>query len=58
MAMSSLEVGKVLLVSPDGLLKLLNVLGTALPERCLSLPVPLLPFLRGRIDLTSWLALL
>jgi hypothetical protein len=56
--MSSLEVGKVLLVSPDGLLKLLNVLGTALPERCLSLPVPLLPFLRGRIDLTSWLALL
>jgi hypothetical protein len=45
MTMSSLKVGQVLLVSPDGLLQLLNVLGPALSEGGLGLTVPLLPFL-------------
>ena len=35
----------------DGLLELLDVLGTPLPKRGLRLAVPLLPFLRCGVDL-------
>jgi hypothetical protein len=56
MAMSSLKVGQVLLVSPDGLLELLNVLGAALTECCLGLAIPLLSLLGCRIDLPAALA--
>jgi hypothetical protein len=45
MAVSSLEVGQVLLMGPDGLLELLDVLGSALSEGRLRLAIPLLPFL-------------
>ncbi len=45
MAMGGLEVGEVLLMSSDGLLELLDVLGPALSECRLSLAIPLLPLL-------------
>ena len=56
MTMSGLQVGQVLLMSSDGFFKLLDVLSAALTESCLSLAVPLLALLRGRIDLPTMLA--
>lgn len=49
--MRRLQVVEVLLVDLDGLLELLDVLGTPLPESSLRLAVPLLPFLRCGVDL-------
>lgn len=49
--MSSIQVSQGLLLDTDGLLELLDVLGSALPKSCLSLAVSLLPLLCGRIDL-------
>lgn len=46
-----MQVVEVLLVDLDGLLELLDVLGTPLPESSLRLAVPLLPFLRCGVDL-------
>lgn len=51
MAMSRLKVGQVLLMSPDGLLKLLDVLGATFPKSCLGLTVSLLSLFGSRIDL-------
>lgn len=45
-----LKVGEVLLMGANGLLQLLDVLGSPFSESRLSLPVSLLPFFRGRID--------
>jgi hypothetical protein len=56
MAMSSLKIGQVLLVSPDGLLQLFDVLSPAFSEGSLSLPVSLLSLLRCCIDLPTALA--
>lgn len=53
MAMSSLEVGEVLLVSSDGFLELLDILGPALSEGRLGLAVSLLPLLGSCVDLTA-----
>lgn len=55
MAMGSLEVSQVLLMGADGLLELLDVLGSALTKSSLGLTVPLLSLLRCRIDLLCWL---
>lgn len=49
--MSGIEVGQRLLLDTDGLLKLLDVLCSPLTESSLSLPVPLLSLLCGRIYL-------
>lgn len=49
--MSSVQIGQRLLLDTDGLLELLDVLGTPLAESSLSLPVPLLSLLRGRVYL-------
>jgi hypothetical protein len=48
--MGSLEVVKIGLVHPDSLLQLLYILCAPLPERSLSLAVPLLAFLGSGID--------
>jgi hypothetical protein len=55
-AMSSLEIGQVLLVGADGFFQLLDVLGPPLTESGLGLAVSLLPFLRRSIDLRAALA--
>jgi hypothetical protein len=56
MAMGSLKVGQILLMSPDGFLELLDVLGPALSESRLSLTVPLFSLLGSCIDLAAALA--
>lgn len=57
MTVSALELVEVLFVNPDGLLQLLDVLGSALPEGGLGLTVPLLSFLRGCVYLLAVRAL-
>ena len=54
--MSGLKIGEVLLMGADGLLELLDVLGSPFPEGGLSLTVPLLPLLRRRVYLWTKLA--
>lgn len=49
--MSSIQISQRLLLDTDSLFKLLDVLGSPLSKRCLSLAVSLLPLLCGRIDL-------
>lgn len=51
--MGGIEIGQGLLLNTDGLLKLLDVLGAPFSESCLSLAVPLLPLLCGRINLET-----
>lgn len=50
-AMGCIQIGQCLLLDTNGLFKLLDVLGSPLPESCLSLAVSLLPLLCGRVDL-------
>lgn len=49
--MGSIQISQRLLLDTDSLLELLDVLGSPLSKRCLSLAVSLLPLLCGRIDL-------
>lgn len=49
--MGSIQIGQCLLLNTDCLLELLDVLGSPLAESRLSLAVPLLALLCGRIDL-------
>lgn len=49
--MGRIEVRQCLLLDTDGLLELLDVLRTSLPESSLSLAVPLFSLLSGCVDL-------
>lgn len=51
--MGGIEIGQGLLLDTDSLLELLDVLGAPFSESCLSLAVPLLPLLCGRINLET-----
>lgn len=51
--MRCIQVGQGLLLDTDGLLELLDVLGTSLTESSLGLTVSLLPLLSGCIDLDT-----
>jgi hypothetical protein len=55
-AVRRLQTVKILFVNLNGILELLDVLGTPFPECSLGLTVPLLPLFRGGVYLTYWSA--